>query len=181
MSADRYVIQNNSAIHFVTFTIVGWMDLFIRPIYKNVIVDSLNYCITAKGLVVYGWVIMTSHVHLLISSKDGISQSDIIRDFKKFTSKKLVRTLKETNESRSEWILSRFKYAARTGTEFQVWQLGYHGVECDDTIVKAEQRLEYIHQNPVKEEFVTEAEDFVYSSAAAYAGGDSKVNITLLY
>lgn len=54
MSGDRYTIKNSQAIHFVTFTIVGWVDLFIRPVYKNILVDALNYCIAKKGLVVFG-------------------------------------------------------------------------------------------------------------------------------
>lgn len=60
MSGDRYKIQDQQGIHFVTFTVVGWLDVFIRREYKDIIVDSLNYCIKDKGLVVYAWCLMTS-------------------------------------------------------------------------------------------------------------------------
>lgn len=180
MSADRYTIQNNDAIHFVTFTIVVWLDLFSRPAYKHIIIDSLNHCIKERGLVIYGWVIMTSHIHLLITSQNGESLSDIIRDFKKFTSKKLIQTAKAIGESRREWLLNRFEYEASTKHSYKVWQDGYYGIECDGTIIEAQDKLDYIHRNPVVEMIVHEPEDYVCSSAPTYANGECLVNIERL-
>jgi|GEM_PF-4568697 len=81
-----YIIKDQSKAHFVTFTIVNWVDLFTRQDYKQLIVENLNYCIRHKGLTVFAYVIMSNHIHLIIQSQES-NLSNIIRDFKKFTSK----------------------------------------------------------------------------------------------
>lgn len=184
MSGDRYTIKNSQATHFVTFVIVGWVDLFIRPVYKNIIVDALNYCIKNKGLVVYGWVIMTSHIHLLITAKENYVLPDIIRDYKKFTSKQLTGAINEISESRKLWMLNRFRYEVERQKRsenviYKVWKAGYYGIECDQKIDVA-QKLDYIHNNPVKQIIVGKPVDYIYSSASAYAGEESLVNIEFI-
>jgi len=86
MSGDRYCISDQNAIYFVTFTVVGWIDVFTSKAYKLEIVKSMNFCTKEKGLNVFAWCIMTNHLHLIISAKDGFRLSDIIRDFKKIYS-----------------------------------------------------------------------------------------------
>jgi len=81
--------------YFVTLTIVEWIDIISRPAYKSIIVDSLNYCIANKGLQVYCWCLMSNHLHMIISASEGNSLSDILRDFKKFTSKEITDTIKK--------------------------------------------------------------------------------------
>ena len=85
MSGDRYVITDQNACYFLTFTVVDWVDVFIRPVYKQIIVDSLNFCIDQKGLIVFSWCLMTNHLHLIVEAKEGYKLSHIIRDLKKFT------------------------------------------------------------------------------------------------
>ena len=63
----KYAIRDQGEVHFVTFTLVNWIDLFVRNEYKEVIVDSLNYCVAQKGLRVHAYCIMTSHVHLILT------------------------------------------------------------------------------------------------------------------
>ncbi len=101
----NYKFHNPKGIYFVSFATVYWIDVFIRPIYKDILVDSINYCIREKGLIVYGWVIMSSHVHMIISTgKDKMP--DILRDLKKHTSKEITRSIKENiQESRREWMV----------------------------------------------------------------------------
>jgi len=82
-------------IYFLTLTVVDWIDIFTRPIYRHIIVDSLKYCQKEKGLVIYAWVLMSNHLHLIASNKEGFSLSDILRDFKKFTSKQLIKSVKQ--------------------------------------------------------------------------------------
>ncbi|MEO6455294.1 MAG: transposase, partial [Ginsengibacter sp.] len=87
MSGDKYLISDKAGCYFVRFTVIHWIDIFSRREYKNIIVDSLNYCINQKDLIVYAWVIMSNHIHLVITTKsDHGNISDIIRDFKKHTS-----------------------------------------------------------------------------------------------
>ncbi len=167
--SENYKVGESNRLHSITMTVVDWVDLFTRPIYKDIIADSLNYCIENKGLLLYGYCIMPSHVHIIASSKN-IPLSDIIRDFKKFTSKSFVREIKNGIESRREWLLKKFEFAAKRlkrGVNYKVWKDGFHPVELTDNKMM-DQKLEYIHQNPVVEKYVYKAEDWVYSSAGFY-------------
>jgi len=90
----KYKIRDQGAIYFVTFATVYWIDVFTRLLYKEIVVDSLNYCIENKGLKVYAWVIMSNHVHLIIGSDDGKIEH-ILRDLKKFTSKAIIEAISD--------------------------------------------------------------------------------------
>lgn len=94
--STKYKIRDQSKLHSVSFSVVEWVDVFTRNIYKDVLVENLTYCQKHKGLILYAWCIMTNHVHLIMSVREGYIQEDILRDFKKFTSKKLVN-LNECN------------------------------------------------------------------------------------
>ena len=83
--------------YFLTMTTIQWIDFFTRPNLKNVIVDSLNYAVENKGLNIFAWVLMSNHLHLLANTHDNVKLSDVVRDFKKFTCKKIV------DESMARW------------------------------------------------------------------------------
>ena len=89
--SEKYKVGDPEIPHFITMTVVDWMDVFIRPVYKDIVVESIKYCQKEKGLIVHAWIIMTSHVHMIVSTKRSQNLSEIIRDLKKFTSKKLIR------------------------------------------------------------------------------------------
>jgi REP element-mobilizing transposase RayT len=168
----NYKFYDSTKPHFVSYATVHWIRLFVRRIYFEVVTNSLDYCINNKGLIVNAWCIMPNHVHLIIRSETNLLQ-DIMRDMKKFTSKKLVDTIQEpAKESRKEWILSMFRQAgeANSNNEHnQVWQQHNHPIELS-TNEMIDQRLDYLHKNPVKAGFVDEPEDWLYSSAKQYAG-----------
>jgi putative transposase len=179
MSGDRYKIADQNKLYFVTFTIIGWVDIFTRKEYKFIIVDSLNYCIENKGLEVFAWVIMSNHIHLILRAKNNFILSHIIRDFKKHTSKEISSSIINIPESRREWILNKFSFEAiRTGRakNYKIWSDDNHAI-CLDTNEWIEQRLEYIHQNPVKQMIVFKPEDYIFSSAIDYSGGKGLVKI----
>ncbi|MFT7157151.1 MAG: putative transposase [Parvicella sp.] len=93
-------------MHLITFATVQWVDALSRPLYKDVIVDSMKYCQKEKGLLVYACCIMSNHIHLIALAKEGHSLSDILRDFKKFTSKQLLKEISyNVSESRRDWML----------------------------------------------------------------------------
>ena len=132
-------------------------------------IDSLNYCIQHKGLQVYEFVIMSNHMHLIISS-DKEPLSDIIRDFKKFTAKRIIEAVQTIGESRREWLLNKFAYAGSrnsNNTTYQLWKQDYHAVQIGNQKM-LQQKREYIHNNPVRAGIVEFAEDYVYSSARFY-------------
>jgi putative transposase len=141
--SKKYKAKNLESLYFITLTIVDWIDLFIHPEYKHIIIDSLSFCQTYKGLQIFAYVLMTSHLHLIVKTKDGINLSDIIRDFKSHTSKKLIEVIKEQPESRKEWLLDKFNTAAakiKRNSKYKIWQDGYHPIELSDNKI-IEQKL----------------------------------------
>ena len=170
-------------VYFVTDTVVDWVDIFTRPIFKHVILESLTYCQINKGLIIYAWVLMSNHLHMIIGSAGENKVSDIMRNFKKFTSKEILRTLLiESTESRREWMLNRFEYAGKNDDKiknYRFWQQvnDAQGIYLNDYF---NQKLNYIHDNPVKAELVNRAEDYRYSSAIDYAGGKGLLEVTLV-
>ena len=129
-----------------------------------------------------GYVIMSNHVHLLMQAKEE-NLSDIVRDSKKFTSQTIIRTLEENkNESRRNWMLWLFKETDENKkVSYQFWQPDNHPELCYHLDFMW-QKLEYIHNNPVKAGLVHKAEEYVYSSAGDYVFGKQvgKVKVTLL-
>ena len=170
-------------VYFVTDTVVDWVDIFSRPIYKHVIIESLQYCQKEKGLIIYAWVLMTNHMHMIVGAHGVNKVSDIMRDFKKFTSKEILRTLLADNtESRREWMLNRFEYAGKNDKKiknYRFWQEGNdaQGIYLNDYF---NQKLNYIHENPVKAEIVNRAEEYRYSSAIDYAGGKGLLEVIVV-
>ncbi|WP_428653419.1 REP-associated tyrosine transposase [Runella sp.] len=169
-------------VYFLTMTVVDWVDVFTRPVYKNIIVNSLLYCQKEKGLEVYAWVLMTNHLHLLASAKEGYHLSDILRDFKKFTSKKIVETISNEPESRKQWMLYRFNYHGfwhPKNQHFKFWQDGNEAKEIhtNDFLF---QKLHYIHDNPVRATIVEYPEEYLYSSARDYVGKKGLIDVVVI-
>jgi REP element-mobilizing transposase RayT len=173
MSGDRYYIRDQNALYFITPTIVNWLDVFIRQEYKYVIVDSLNYCVDKKGLNIYAWCLMTSHLHLVASARDGFRMSDILRDFKKFTANKIIDLIKEIPESRRAFLLNQFEEEGLSDkriTKYKFWQESNHAVELDPFKPEIiDQKINYIHYNPVEAGIVSNPVDYLFSSARDYA------------
>lgn len=181
MSGDRYEIKDQHGIYFLTITVVDWIDLFSRKDYSMIIVDSLNYCISAKNMEVFSWVIMSSHIHLVCKVNEPDNLSDVLRDFKKFTSKELIKTIEQVGESRREWLLDKFSFEARrTGRakNYKIWKDDNHAIEIGDYIT-IEGKIEYIHNNPVSAMIVANPEDYIFSSAIDYCDGKGLVNVTI--
>ena len=147
----KYNIKSRE-IHFLTFTVVDWADVFTRLEYKNIIVDSLKYCQDKKGLNLYGWCLMTNHIHLLADARPDFTLSDIFRDYKKFTSKAVVEEIIKTQESRKAWMLDRFYFNGKYNPKIKNYKFWQDGMHPKEVITKDffNQKLEYIHNNPVK-------------------------------
>jgi REP element-mobilizing transposase RayT len=126
--------------------------VFSRELYKEIVVKSLAYCQQSKGLCLRAYVIMTNHLHLIVSSSSH-PISDIMRDFKKYTSKQIIAAIDSNEkESRKEWMLNLFRFVGSTNSankEYQFWQQGFHPVQLDN-VEKQQQRLRYLHENPLR-------------------------------
>lgn len=166
---EAYQIKDQYAIYFLTLQVVFWLDAFTRKSYRDIFIDSLSFCRTNKKLEVFAYVIMSNHVHLMVRSANG-KLSDTIRDLKKYTATNILDEIESDNESRKTWLLNEMAFAARKhkrNSNFQFWTHENHAVELS-TNTMLDQRLNYIHQNPVKAGIVGNAEDYLYSSARNY-------------
>jgi len=175
---EGYVIRDQTLPHFITPTVVDWIDVFTRQTYRDIVIESLDYCIKNKGMILYGYVIMSNHIHMIVQSEDG-KLSDLIRDFKKFTAKNILEKIKNSPESRREWMLERFKLAAeghKRNKEYQFWQYGNHAEEIYSTTFMWS-KLHYIHLNPVRAGLVAKASEYIYSSACNYVNDSGLLEI----
>jgi REP element-mobilizing transposase RayT len=118
---DGYKIRDQALPHFITATVVDWIDVFTRKVYRDCVIESMDYCIKNKGMVLYGYVIMSNHIHMIIQSSEG-NLSDLIRDFKKFTAKTILEKIQTEPESRREWMLERFKLATESHSRNKNYQ-----------------------------------------------------------
>jgi len=170
MSDGGYKIRNKKEVHFLSFAVVEWIDVFTRKEYRDIFIDSLKYCQENKGLLLHAWCIMSNHVHLIASSQTH-DLSDIIRDLKKFTSKQIIKAIEQRKmESRRDWMLKIFKDQAALNarnSEFQFWRQDNQPKELFSPAFTV-QKLNYIHNNPVESGIVEKPEDYLYSSAKDY-------------
>ena len=173
-----YQIDNPAEPYFLTLTVVDWVDIFSRKIYRDIMLDSLAYCRAEKGLQVWGYMVMTNHVHCILRAKNG-NLPDILRDMKRHTASKIIKAIASDTESRSDWMLKRFEFAARKNSRdsfYQFWQQNNHAeiILTHDFFC---QKLNYIHQNPVRAGWVDKPEDWLYGSMRNYLGMPGLIEI----
>lgn len=180
--STKYKANVLGEAYFVTITVVKWIDLFTRLNQKQILVNALVHCQKKKGLEIFAWCLMPSHLHMLCRAKDTELLSDIMRDFKKYTSKKIIQTIKEEPESRREWLLEQFSKACenlKRAQNYKVWQDGYHA-EILKTNKFIYQKLNYVHNNPVEDGIVARPEEYMYSSARNYADLEAVFDVIVL-
>lgn len=178
-----YKFHNPDGLYFVTFATIGWIDVFTRPMYKNILLESIQFCQINKGLDLNAWCLMTNHLHFIGSAREGFLMSNILRDMKKFTSKKIVDAIANNEqESRREWMLAIFKNAGNyniNNKDFQFWQQDNRPIELWSYEV-IQQKLTYIHNNPLAMGLVDEPWHWKYSSAIDYAGGKGLLDLKMI-
>jgi REP element-mobilizing transposase RayT len=162
MTSLRINSDNENSMHFLTLTVIEWIDIFAKPQYGDVIIDSLKFCQKNKRLKLFEYVIMTNHIHLIVKAEEN-KLSQIISDFKKYTTRKILKLLES---DRRGYILNLIKnsFAKKKDYENQIWQR-----ENYPEIITSEkflfEKIKYIHNNPVKKNYVTLPENWFYSSA----------------
>mgnify|MGYP000202983127 CR=1 FL=1 len=180
-----YHIADQYGTYFLTFTVVGWIDIFTRKECKDIVIESLKFCQKQKGLNIHAFVIMPSHIHLILSAQEHTSGlSNIIRDMKKYLSKTLIRwLLTNKKESRKNWLKMIFEYHAKYNSnngKHQFWQQN----NCPKILLYprfTNQKLSYIHANPVTAGIVDDERHYLYSSARNYYGeGENILEIKLI-
>jgi len=166
----NYKFHNKGSLYFVSFATIHWIDVFTRQVYFNVLAESVDYCRKEKGMELYAYCFMTSHIHFIFRSTNE-DPSGLLRDFKRHTSKKVIEAIQDNaQESRKEWLLWMFERAGKknaTTTKFQFWQQHNKPIELwSEKVIK--QKIDYIHNNPIESGFVSNAIDWKYSSAKNY-------------
>lgn len=175
----KYKFHNREGLYFVSFATINWIDVFTRQLYFNVLVESVNYCRKEKGMELYAYCFMPSHVHFIFRSSKN-EPSELLRDFKRHTSKKVVETIENNpQESRKEWLLWMFERAGKknaTTSKHQFWQHHNKPIELwSENLIK--QKIDYIHNNPIESGFVTNPIDWKYSSARNFQDDNTVLEI----
>ena len=168
---SRYRVHEPDGAHFVTSTIVGWLPVFTSPACCEILAGSFAYCREHKGLRLHGWVIMENHFHAIVTAP---ALPAVLADLKKFTARRLLAQLAS---DRRDWLLRLLdegKAAHKTRSRYQVWQEGFHPQAIHDDAMMI-QKLEYIHNNPVRRGWVASPEHWRWSSAHEWLGGVSPV------
>jgi len=179
---DAYQIKDQAGTYFLTFQVVGWADVFTRRKYRDIVMESMEYCRKEKGLRIYAYVVMSNHLHVIWRSETE-TLSDTVRDFKKYTSKRILKELQDNlQESRKEWLEMIFKYHAKYNKRagnLQLWTHENHAVELT-TNKMVQTRIDYIHDNPVRTGWVERPEEYLYSSAKNYCDEEGLIEIDLI-
>ncbi len=176
--------MNEHGCYFLTLETVDLVDIFVRPVYKQIIVHSLNHFIDTKGFIVYGWCLMTNKLYIICQAQKNILLGDIRKGFKQFTTEKIIEAVETEPEERKHWILNSFKKHTGSFSSnkiLQCWKQIKEPLQIDmrRPEVMAEQ-LDLIHNIPVKDRFVQYATDFLYSSARDYEGMSGLIKIVKL-
>jgi putative transposase len=167
---SRYRIHEPDRAHFVTSTIVEWLPVFTTAACCDILVRSFDHCRNQKGLRIHAWIILDNHFHAILAAPD---LSAVLRSLKSYTAKLLIEQV--ASEGR-EWLLNQLRHfrAAHKPSEYQIWQEGSHpqAISTDEIM---QQKLEYLHNNPVKRGFVSSPEHWRYSSAHEWLPGAQPV------
>lgn len=170
----HFRVYDGAYPHFITNTVMHWIPVFCREDYFRVLIDSFRYCIEHKGLNVHGFVLMPNHFHATCSQSEG-RLPDVVRDLKRHTSTALAQKLKE--DGRNLWLRA-FENAGDGSAK--IWDNDYHPMQIHSREF-FEQKLAYMHNNPLRAGFVANAEDWKYSSAGFYyREAESVIPITVL-
>ena len=164
---SRYRVEEPDPAHFITSTVIEWLPVFTTPACCEILVQSLEYCRAHKELRVHAWVVMDNHFHAILAVP---RLSAVIADWKKFTARALIEQIEREKRMWLLALLHRYKAAHKTASHYQLWQEGVHPQAIHDDAMLL-QKMEYIHQNPVRRGWVASAEHWRYSSAHEWLDG----------
>lgn len=150
-----------SKCYFLTFTIIGWINVFTSVKYFNVIINSLKFYQKHINLKIYGYVIMKNHFHLIAQCKDMIY---FVKNFKSYTTHKIKQSI---IDDKKLYILTLIKKSNNNSNKFHIW-IPSNWPELVESEDFFNQKLNYIHENPIVKEYVEKEEDWLYSSSRNY-------------
>ncbi len=175
MGRSRYKIVDSSYPYFVTCTILHWIPVFTRPQTVGIVIESLKYLQKDANLIIYSYVILENHLHLIVKSND--IAKDLSR-FKSFTARSIIDYLEKENAKSVLDQLKFYKKAHKEDRCYQLWQEGMQPKQIQTPQMMIE-RINYIHNNPVKRGYVDKPEHWRYSSARDYSGNTGLLKIEI--
>jgi len=156
-------------------TVVGWLPIFANREVADIILNSIRYLQEEKNAKLYAYVIMKNHLHCVIQSDE---LTKVIQSFKSYTARAIIDYFTERQNIVILKKLKQNKLSYKTKSEYQVWQEGSHPEEIT-TDAMMNQKVEYIHSNPVRSGYVEEASSWSYSSAQNYEGKQGLLNVEI--
>ena len=175
MGRTRYKIYDKEAAHFLTATVVNWISLFSNPDHAQTILDALRYLVEQERWPLYAYVVMEHHIHWIASAPDLVRE---VRNFKSFTARAIIDALQERNAQWTLRQLAHHRSTQRKKQRYQVWQEGSQPKQIQGEAM-LRQKIEYIHQNPIRRGYVDDPLHWRYSSARDYAGEPGLVPVTI--
>jgi putative transposase len=166
---SRYRVHELHTAHFITATTVAWLPIFTKAARCDIVIEALQFCRAHKGLKIHAWVILDNHLHAILAAP-GLSR--VLADFKRHAARRLIEHLQTEN---CDWLLNQLQYfraAHKVESEHQLWQEGSHpqAILGDEMML---QKLDYLHNNPVKRGLVASPEHWLYSSAHEWLPGST--------
>lgn len=160
---------------YFTATIYEWKDLLVNTDCKDIIIDCLRFLVTNKRIELNAFVIMSNHFHVIWQPLFGFTPFDIQASFMKYTAQQLKRSIEKSNQA----LLDSFLVNKEDRT-YQIWKRRPLSIELRTDAV-FDQKLNYIHYNPVKAGLCINPEDYYYSSAGFYYNGTDNFGILTHY
>ena len=164
MSRDKYKIldEDSGWPYFLTETTVNWLPLFSNPEIASIVFDSLRFLVKEKRLILYAYVLMENHLHLIASAENLAKE---LANFKSFTARKSIDVYKRDRNGFILEQLAEEKLVHRRDRPYQFWQEGHHPKRIMDEKMM-QQKIDYVHHNPVKHGRAENAEQYRWCSMA---------------
>jgi putative transposase len=150
---------------FFTATNLEWKKLLQQDDHKDIIVRSMRFLVEDKRVIIYAFVIMPNHLHIVWQMQSGIKRDNVQRDFLKFTSQRI----KDRLNMQYPDVLSGLEVNAKD-RKYQIWERNPLSVDLWSENVMME-KIRYIHENPVRAGLCSYSDEYKYSSALLYKTG----------
>lgn len=175
---SRYkFIDSENSLYFLTFTVIEKIPVFTNSKYCDIIIENFEFYRQKHGLRIFNYIIMDNHIHVIMFHNENISK--VVQDFKKYTAKQILELLEHDSRHWIKSLMKFFKKPHKTKLIFQFWEEGSHPILIQGQKM-FNQKVEYIHNNPVKLGLVLEDKDWYYSSARNLYGLENPFKVDLL-
>ncbi len=166
MSRSRYKFYDDAYPHFMTCSIVAWLPVFSQPAFVEIVFNSWRFLQKSRDIDILAYVILENHLHWIAVGPELGRRAG---EFKSFTAKMIIEEMEKRSYLTMLQELKFYKLRHKVDQTYQFWQEGSHPQLIDNDEMMW-QKIEYIHNNPLKRGYVNDPVHWRYSSARNYAG-----------